>query len=165
MRTNNGELHSILLFFWTYSVVQYSKPRPLRFGSWLCSRLQVKISTLVGPIEGADPNPWSRAFVNTVMNFRVPQKAGHFLTSWAIVSFWRVELRTYLLIHFWFKSLRCYITSAAGKVSLGNLQSTTQNILTVSGMYGLMTPAWFTGKFLLQQMGGKKVCFLLLRLL
>jgi hypothetical protein len=49
---------SVLLFFWTLSIVKYSKTRPLCFGNWLCSRLQVKISILLGPIEGVNPNPW-----------------------------------------------------------------------------------------------------------
>jgi hypothetical protein len=35
-----------------------NKRKPLRFGNWLCSRLQVKLPVLVGPIEGANPNPW-----------------------------------------------------------------------------------------------------------
>jgi hypothetical protein len=56
--SNNGVLHSVLLFLWNLPIVQYSKKtRPLRFGRWLCSRLQVKIPTLLVPIEGANPNP------------------------------------------------------------------------------------------------------------
>jgi hypothetical protein len=31
--------------------------KPLRFGSWLCSCLQVKIPIMLGPIEGANSNP------------------------------------------------------------------------------------------------------------
>jgi hypothetical protein len=36
------------------------KTKPVRFGSWLCSHLQVKIPILLGPIEEANPNPWFR---------------------------------------------------------------------------------------------------------
>jgi hypothetical protein len=36
------------------------KSKLLRFGSWLCCRLQVKMPTLLGPIKRANPNPWSR---------------------------------------------------------------------------------------------------------
>jgi hypothetical protein len=46
-----------MLFLWTWSTFQYSKTRPLRFGSWACSRLQVKTPILLGLIEGANPNP------------------------------------------------------------------------------------------------------------
>jgi hypothetical protein len=49
---------SILLFFWTSYIVYYSSTKPLCFGSWLCSHLQVKIPFLLGPIEGANPNAW-----------------------------------------------------------------------------------------------------------
>jgi hypothetical protein len=31
------------------------KTKPLHFGSWLCSHLQVKLPVLLGPIEGANP--------------------------------------------------------------------------------------------------------------
>jgi hypothetical protein len=40
------------------SIVQYSEMSPLRFGSWLCSRLQVNIPNILGPIEGAKPSPY-----------------------------------------------------------------------------------------------------------
>jgi hypothetical protein len=46
--------NSVLLFFWTCSIGQYSKMRPLCFGSWLCSCLQVKVPTLLGPIRGLE---------------------------------------------------------------------------------------------------------------
>jgi hypothetical protein len=34
-----------------------SKMEIRRFGSWLCSRVQVKICILFGPMEAGDPNP------------------------------------------------------------------------------------------------------------
>jgi hypothetical protein len=36
------------------------KTKTLRFGSWLCCRLQVKMPILLGPIEGANPSPWTQ---------------------------------------------------------------------------------------------------------
>jgi hypothetical protein len=48
----------LLLFPWTWPVIQYSKIKATRFGSWLCFRLHVKIPVpiLLGPTEGASPN-------------------------------------------------------------------------------------------------------------
>jgi hypothetical protein len=43
--SNDGALHLVLLFLWTWPIVQYSKRKPLRFGSWLCRHLQVKMPT------------------------------------------------------------------------------------------------------------------------
>jgi hypothetical protein len=40
--SNVGASHSVLLFFWTWSIIQYSETRPLLFASWLCRHLQVK---------------------------------------------------------------------------------------------------------------------------
>jgi hypothetical protein len=42
---------SILLFFWTKSIVQYTKMKPQCFWGWLCPHLQV-----LGPLEGDNPN-------------------------------------------------------------------------------------------------------------
>jgi hypothetical protein len=43
--------------------------------------------------SGPDQRPVA-GLVNTVMNLRVPQKAGNFLTSWVTVSFsWRTLIR------------------------------------------------------------------------
>jgi hypothetical protein len=53
--SNDGALHSVLLFFWTWSVLHHSNTRPLRFARWLCFRLQVKISVLLGPWTGISP--------------------------------------------------------------------------------------------------------------
>jgi hypothetical protein len=56
---NSRQSNRYYCFLWTWSIVQYSKTRPLRFGSWLCSHLQVKIPILLGPIEGTIPNTWT----------------------------------------------------------------------------------------------------------
>jgi len=41
--------------------------------------------------SGSDREQW-RVHMNTLMNLRVPLQAGNFLTSWAIISFWRSTL-------------------------------------------------------------------------
>lgn len=59
--TLRGDLiYSLLLFFKAWCIVQYSKTRPLCFGSWLCSCLQDNVRVLLGPIEYLDPG--SRVF-------------------------------------------------------------------------------------------------------
>lgn len=51
--SNDGELQSVLLFLRTSSNVQYSTPKPLHFGSWLCSRLQMN-----DPAQGLELTPF-----------------------------------------------------------------------------------------------------------
>jgi hypothetical protein len=55
--SNYAELHSALLFLWLHTSFSILKTKARCFGSWLCSRLQVKLPLLLGPIKWALPNP------------------------------------------------------------------------------------------------------------
>jgi hypothetical protein len=48
--SNNAALRPMLLFIWTWPIVEYYTTQTLRFGSCLCSLLQVKKPVLLGLI-------------------------------------------------------------------------------------------------------------------
>jgi hypothetical protein len=54
---NDGMLYS-MLFFFIKSIVQYTKMKPQCFRGWLCPCFQVIKPTLLGRLEGDNPNFW-----------------------------------------------------------------------------------------------------------
>jgi hypothetical protein len=55
-------------FFWTKSIVYYIKMMPQRFRGWLCPRFQVITPTLLGPLEGDNPNLWASWLYFNIVN-------------------------------------------------------------------------------------------------
>jgi hypothetical protein len=84
---NHGVPHYVIRNYYNIYPFQvqffscYSKTRPLRFGSWLCSLLQVKIPILLGPTEGANPNPPSIGPNRTVV---VVKRSGLVSEYWTV---------------------------------------------------------------------------------